>query len=51
MNIGNRLKIARKTIGYNLEKASEKSGIGQSSISEFENGKREPHIINLILQK
>lgn len=41
MNVGARLKIARDAIGYTLEKASEESGIGQSSLSEFENDKRE----------
>ena len=40
MNIGERLKIARNAIGYTLEKASQESGIGQSSLSEFENDKR-----------
>lgn len=50
MNIGARLKAARNSIGYTLEKASKESGIGQSSLSEFENGKREPkfsHLSNL----
>jgi len=42
MNIGQRLQDARKAIGYTLDKASEESGIGPSSISEFENDKREP---------
>ncbi len=47
MNIGERLKIARNAIGYTLEKASHESGIGQSSISEFENDKREPKFSQL----
>jgi Zn-dependent peptidase ImmA (M78 family)/transcriptional regulator with XRE-family HTH domain len=47
MDIGNRLKIARNVIGYTLEKASQESGIGQSSISEFENDKREPKFSQL----
>jgi len=47
MNIGTRLKIARDAIGYTLEKASEESGIGQSSLSEFENDKREPKFSHL----
>ena len=47
MNIGERLKIARNSIGYTLEKASQESGIGQSSISEFENNKREPKFSHL----
>jgi XRE family transcriptional regulator, fatty acid utilization regulator len=44
MNIGERLKIARETIGYTLEKAAQLSGVGVSSISDFENSKREPRI-------
>lgn len=47
MNIGARLKAARDFIGYTLEKASKESGIGQSSLSEFENGKREPKFSHL----
>ena len=47
MNIGTRLKIARKAIGYTLEKASSVSGIGQSSLSDFENDKREPKFSQL----
>ena len=47
MNIGSRLKAARNSIGYTLEKASKESGIGQSSLSEFENGKREPKFSHL----
>ena len=47
MEIGRRLRIARKAIGYTLEKASHESGIGESSISEFENSKREPRFSQL----
>ncbi|MCP4262885.1 MAG: ImmA/IrrE family metallo-endopeptidase [Planctomycetes bacterium] len=47
MDIGERLKIARNAIGYTLEKASQESGIGQSSLSEFENDKREPKFSQL----
>jgi Zn-dependent peptidase ImmA (M78 family)/DNA-binding XRE family transcriptional regulator len=47
MNIGKRLKIAREAIGYTLQKAAEESGIGESSISEFENAKREPKFSHL----
>jgi Zn-dependent peptidase ImmA (M78 family)/DNA-binding XRE family transcriptional regulator len=47
MNIGRRLEEARHAIGYTLEKASEESGIGKSSISEFENSKREPKFSQL----
>ena len=47
MNIGRRLKIAREAIGYTQTKAAEESGIGESSISEFENSKREPKFSQL----
>ncbi len=47
MDIGKRLKIARNVIGYTLEKASQESGIGQSSINEFEHDKREPKFSQL----
>jgi XRE family transcriptional regulator, fatty acid utilization regulator len=47
MNIAERLKIARNFIGYTLERAAEESGIGISSLSEFENEKREPKFSQL----
>jgi len=47
MDIGQRLKIAREAIGYTLKKASQESEIGESSISEFENSKREPKFSQL----
>jgi Zn-dependent peptidase ImmA (M78 family) len=47
MNIGQRLKIAREAIGYTLDKAEKESGIGASSLSEFENEKREPKFSQL----
>jgi Zn-dependent peptidase ImmA (M78 family) len=47
MNIGERLRRAREDIGCTQPVASGKSGIGVSSISEFENGKREPSFSQL----
>jgi Zn-dependent peptidase ImmA (M78 family)/transcriptional regulator with XRE-family HTH domain len=47
MQIGQRIKIAREAIGYTLERASSESGIGLSSLSEFENNKREPKFSHL----
>lgn len=47
MNIGQRLKLARETIGYTQKKVSELTGIGGSSISEFENNEREPKFSQL----
>jgi len=47
MDIGRRLRIAREAIGYTQGKAAEESGLGESSISEFENSKREPKFSQL----
>ena len=47
MDIGKRLRIARETIGYTQRKVSELTGIGESSISEFENNEREPKFSQL----
>ena len=47
MEIGKRLKKARKAIGYTLKKAADESNIGESSLSEFENSKREPKFYQL----
>ena len=47
MEIGARLKIAREAIGYTLNKVEKESGIGASSLSEFETGKREPKFSQL----
>jgi len=47
MNIGERLRKAREAIGYTQPVAAGKSGIGVSSISEFETGKREPSFSQL----
>jgi len=42
MQIGQRLRIAREAVGLTLEKAARQSGIGMSSLCEYEKGKREP---------
>jgi Zn-dependent peptidase ImmA (M78 family)/DNA-binding XRE family transcriptional regulator len=47
MDIGQRLKIAREAIGYTQAKAAQESRIGESSISDFENSKREPKFSQL----
>jgi Zn-dependent peptidase ImmA (M78 family)/DNA-binding XRE family transcriptional regulator len=47
MQLGERLRIARNAIGYTLDKVAEATGIGPSSLSEFENGKREPRFSQL----
>lgn len=47
MQLGKRLRIARNAIGYTLEKTAAETGIGQSSLSEFENDKREPRFSQL----
>jgi len=47
MSIGERLRYARERIGLTLSKVAEKVDIGVSSISEFENSKREPSMRQL----
>jgi len=47
MDIGRRLKIAREAIGYTQAKAAEETGIGTSSLSDFENNKRQPRFSEL----
>ena len=47
MDIGSRLKIAREALGYTLERVENESGIGSSSLSDFENEKREPKFSQL----
>ncbi|MGA1844223.1 MAG: helix-turn-helix domain-containing protein [bacterium] len=47
MSIGERLRYARERIGLTLSKVAEKVDIGVSSLSEFENGKREPSMRQL----
>jgi Zn-dependent peptidase ImmA (M78 family)/transcriptional regulator with XRE-family HTH domain len=47
MKLNDRLKIARESLGYTQAKASQEAGIGVSSISEFENGTREPKFSQL----
>lgn len=47
MDIGAKLEFARKAIGYTQKKVSELTGIGDSSISEFEHNEREPKFSQL----
>ncbi len=47
MDIAQRLRVARQAIGYTLEKVATLTDIGQSSLSEFENAKREPKFSQL----
>ena len=42
MSVRERLQAFCKRLGLTLTQVSEKTGIGTSSVSEFENGKREP---------
>jgi transcriptional regulator with XRE-family HTH domain/predicted HTH domain antitoxin len=48
-NIGDRLKDARRRAGLTLDQVENRTGIGRSSLSDFENGKREPRISQLKL--
>ena len=47
MDIGKRLKNAREAIGYTQKKVDEQTGIGESSLSDYENNKREPRFSEL----
>jgi Zn-dependent peptidase ImmA (M78 family)/transcriptional regulator with XRE-family HTH domain len=47
MALGDRLKFARDKAGLTIAQAGERTGIGASSICEFENGKREPKVVHL----
>jgi len=47
MDIANKLKIARKAIGYTQEKVEQQTGIGKSSLSAFEKDEREPKFSQL----
>jgi XRE family transcriptional regulator, fatty acid utilization regulator len=45
--IKDRLRDAREKLGITLREASERTGVGSSSLSDFENGKRDPNIKQL----
>lgn len=47
MSLAERLKYGRERANLTGEKVQEKTGIGASSLSEFENGKREPKLSQL----
>jgi len=47
MSVGRRLRYARKRAGLTLLQVEERTGIGESSVSEFENAKREPRLSQL----
>lgn len=47
MSISERLKYARERSGLSGSQVRERTGIGESSLSEFENGKREPSLSQL----
>lgn len=44
MELSEKLRTVRTNLKWTLELASERSGIGLSTLSEFENGKREPRL-------
>ena len=48
MKVSEILKNLRIESGLTQNELSEKLGIGQATIACYENGKREPHIFNLI---
>jgi Zn-dependent peptidase ImmA (M78 family)/transcriptional regulator with XRE-family HTH domain len=47
MSLSERLKLARGAINLTLQGVDERTGIGVSTLSEFENGKREPRLVQL----
>jgi len=47
VSIAERLRYARERTGLTLRQVAERTGIGESSLSEFENGKREPRLSQL----
>jgi XRE family transcriptional regulator, fatty acid utilization regulator len=47
MNVGERLRYARERARLTGAQIRERTGIGESSLSEFENGKREPSLSQL----
>jgi Zn-dependent peptidase ImmA (M78 family)/DNA-binding XRE family transcriptional regulator len=49
MNIGERLRYARERARLTGVQVRERTGVGESSLSEFENGKREPSLSQLRL--
>lgn len=49
MELGQRLKSARTKVNLTISEVSSTTGIGESSLSDFENGKREPKISQLAL--
>lgn len=47
MNLRERLKYARESLGLTMKDVESKTGVGQSSLSAFENGGREPSFAHL----
>jgi len=47
MALSERLKVARSSLNLTLQGVEERTGIGVSTLSEFENGKREPRLVQL----
>ncbi len=47
MPINERLRSARERVGLTLKQVEAETGIGQSSLSEYETGKRSPRLVQL----
>lgn len=47
MPLPDRLRLAREFVGLTQVEVSQRAGIGESSLSEFESGKREPSLTQL----
>ncbi len=46
-NLGQKLRFAREKAGLSQADACRRAGVGESSLSEFENGKRDPSLAQL----
>ena len=47
MSVSDRLKYARESLGLTMKEVEGRTGMGQSSLSAFENGVREPSFAHL----
>ena len=47
MNIGHKLRVAREGSGYTLRQVSAQAEVGESTLSDLENSKREPKFAQL----
>lgn len=48
MDIGNKIKNARTTVGLTQEQTAESLGVSRQTISNWENGKTYPDIVSVV---